>query len=368
MDYSKWDALADSDDEESGDTRPASQSLHDESQERRRAMQRDVDAWLKRQIYKLQKEGDGPPRARGLPPLTSWRRVTPDERSIIAMLVATSHFGDGETNLERHPEMLDLIRHNRWLETDPGSLELLCRVHHQVMRNEKTERPEDGRMREMLLGGINTLAAPSRCSCPGGLLELITQICTPTDEDSREHRRKWQLKEFAKDALFDSLFPDLRRESEPDEADSSADMWILGFLAVLAFMGVAVLAILYFGAEQDAERHRTRRNSTKLVAAVANSTGLTGVVNETLTSVAAAAAAALAAGQGGAGIAATIDVGASVAAATLVVAAAGECAAADAPCRAAVLAAVGEAAPGDIVGISAVASSPSGGDAILAEL
>jgi len=27
-----------------------------------------------------------------------------------------SHFEEGETNLQRHPQLLDLVRQNRWLE------------------------------------------------------------------------------------------------------------------------------------------------------------------------------------------------------------------------------------------------------------
>ena len=32
------------------------------------------------------------------------------------MLMVLSHFEEGGTNLTRHPQLLDLVRHNRWLE------------------------------------------------------------------------------------------------------------------------------------------------------------------------------------------------------------------------------------------------------------
>ena len=32
------------------------------------------------------------------------------------MLMVLSHFEEGETNLQRHPQLLDLVRQNRWLE------------------------------------------------------------------------------------------------------------------------------------------------------------------------------------------------------------------------------------------------------------
>lgn len=326
-DYSKWDKIDVSDDDEVDEEQEwRSRSLHDEGQERRREMQREVDVWMKRQIHKLQKEGEGPPRAKGLPALTPWRRVTNDERSTLAMLVAVSHFEEGETNLERHPAMLDLVRHNRWLEDDPGALELLCRIHHQVMRNEKNEKPEDSHMRNMLLGAINSLAAPAKCDCPGGLLELMTQICTPITEDSREHRRKWQMKEFAKDALFDSLFPDLRQHREADDKnESSADIWILVILAILALLGVVVLVVLYIGAAPASDR-QSRRNATRLAKSLADKAGVTDAVSDAAAAAAAGAAASLA--SAAAGAAATVDVASAVEAAV------GACAAGDETCAA----------------------------------
>ncbi|CAE7253111.1 unnamed protein product [Symbiodinium microadriaticum] len=50
------------------------------------------------------------------------------------MLMVLSHFEEGGTNLTRHPQLLDLVRHNRWLEEDPGAMELLCRVHNYHMK------------------------------------------------------------------------------------------------------------------------------------------------------------------------------------------------------------------------------------------
>jgi len=287
MDYSKWDAVKDSDEEEVDPNEWRSVSLAEEHMEKRRSLQSEIEKWLRRQMAKLPRDGEDRSRPKGLSPLTPYRRIKPEERQTLAMLIAVCHFEDGETNLERHPEMLNLVRHNRWLEEDPGSLELLCRIHHQITRKETGNKggldggsrmnrygndysddedynpsinSYDARMRDMLLGGINTLAAPKRVQCPGGLLELITQICTPTTEEARENRRKWQLKEFAKDALFDSLFPDLRREAEDcEDNESSMDLWILLFLALLAIAGIVVLAVVYSSA---AAPHRRLNNSS----------------------------------------------------------------------------------------------------------
>ena len=35
---------------------------------------------------------------------------------VLSMLMVLSHFEEGETNLQRHPQLLDLVRQNRWLE------------------------------------------------------------------------------------------------------------------------------------------------------------------------------------------------------------------------------------------------------------
>lgn len=38
------------------------------------------------------------------------------------MLMVLSHFEEGETNLQRHPQLLDLVRQNRWLEETKNKL------------------------------------------------------------------------------------------------------------------------------------------------------------------------------------------------------------------------------------------------------
>merc|ERR1711879_274545 len=130
---------------------------------------------------------------------------------------------------------------------------LLCRVHNHAMKDggegggrhaRDYEDPENHRMRSMVLSGINTLAAPKRAKCAAGLLELFTQICTPKTEAARDLRRKWQTKEFAKDALFDSLFPDLRQYADDNGDDGfGSDFWIIVVLGLLAIVGI--IAFIY---------------------------------------------------------------------------------------------------------------------------
>lgn len=295
MNYNKWDKLVDSDEEDVGQQRLASSSQNDDTN-RCKSMQAALDEWLGRQMHVMKKEeqggdsdfsggrsdhdgyshnakgyekggfggssyggyggqrgGDDHFRPSGLrsKPLAPYRSVTKEERKVLAMLIALSEFATGETNLTRHPELLELVRHHRWLEEDPQVLELLCRIHNGAMRRAgkdvgDMEASEDGRMRELLMCGINTLAAPQRAKVSGGILSLISQICTPTDEAARENRRKWQQKEFAKEALFDSLFPDMRASAEEDKgSDTMRELW--GLLALMVLLIVGMGAFIYFG-------------------------------------------------------------------------------------------------------------------------
>lgn len=293
MDYSKWDKVIDSDEEEEKKIRGSStmrESLQREERENRRSLQEQIDEWLKRQMHLLRKEENDPSNrsTAGMrhhasphhmsdtPKVTiPYRKVTNEEREVLAMLIAISEFDEGETNLTRHPELLDLVRHHRWLEEDPGALELMCRIHNAVMRRAGTpgfaESAEDGRMRDRLLCGINSIAAPKRAKCPGGLLDLLTKICTPETEHAKELRKKWQTKEFAKDALFDSLFPDLRSYSDEDKADDSMwEIWLLLSLIVIIIIGV--VAFIYFAGPLSAGTRSTGRG-VKNAAANNNTAG-----------------------------------------------------------------------------------------------
>lgn len=264
MNYSKWDKIADSDEENESKQRKTD-SIEEEKLICRREMQAEIDMWLRRQINRLPRDGETSSRKPTMPeyssatkvPPTPIRQVTKGEREVLAMLIAVSHFEEGQTNLDRHPAMLDLVRHHRWLEEDPGCLELLCRIHNHVMkegdeyggggRGRGNDDPESHRMRNMVLSAINTIAAPKRAKCPGGLLELFTVICTPETEAARELRLKWQRKEFGKDALFDSLFPDLRAYADEKMEDGlGSDFWIIVVLGLLAIVGIVAFILLYY--------------------------------------------------------------------------------------------------------------------------
>jgi hypothetical protein len=271
-DYSKWDKLADSDDEDRGKQEAFSSAYHEEQEEARK-LQEDVDTWLRRSMSKLGRDQDykRPPELREY---VQYRQVTKDERKVLAMLCVLSHFEEGTTNLDRHPQILELCRHHRWMEEDPGSLELLCRIHNNSMKRSGSDNhsrmpddPSESKMRAICMSGINTLAAPKKCDCPGGLLELVTQICTPTTEAGRENRKKWQKKQFAKDALFDSLFPDLKQYKDENLDDGGMkELWIFG--AVILLLLVAALLIL-FGPSWSA----TSTATTTLVPSAAAKTG-----------------------------------------------------------------------------------------------
>lgn len=255
-DYSKWDKLQDSDEEQEINERNAA-SVQNQDAEWFLREQDLVDQWLRKKISMLPKgkgESERPPELTDQTP--TFRKVTKEERKVLAMLIVLSHFEEGTTNLDRHPQMLDLVRHHRWLEEDPGTLELLCQVHNQNMKKSDSsggsgttvkESDDDIRMRAMCLSGINTLAAPRKTGCTGGLLELVTMICTPANDRARDLRKKWQKKDFAKDAIFDNLFPELRKYREEQENSGGKDFnmkefWVIAGVVVLLLL-VALLVL-----------------------------------------------------------------------------------------------------------------------------
>jgi len=247
-DYSKWDSLADSDEERESKQR-AAETLEADESDRQRQDQEEVEQWLRKQVAQLQRTEE-PQRPPELKELMPYRKTTKDERKVLAQLLVVSYFEEGKTNLDRHPQMLELARHHRWLEEDPGTMELLCRVHNQVMKAAGEGAPKgaetasaDARMRNMCLCAINTLAAPKIAKCSGGLLELVTLICTPPTERARELRVKWQKKEFAKDAIFDSLFPDLRQHAEESGDMGMKEIWVC--LAIVALLLIVMLLMFY---------------------------------------------------------------------------------------------------------------------------
>lgn len=317
MNYSKWDNIEDSDDDEPKAGPLVLPPPENEELEHRRNLQEQLDEWLRRQMYQLKKEEDkntGPKHIRNpelyalhedSKKLAPYRKVTKEERKTLAMLIAVSDFAEGQTNLTRHPQLLDLVRHNRWMEEDPGTLELLCRIHNMVMRSSgdksaKKETPYDAEMRNKLLCGINTLAAPKRSKCPGGLLELATLICTPETDSARELRRKWQNKDFAKDAVLDSLFPDLKGMGDGDgSSDSMWEVWALVAILVIIVVGVIFFAVYgvpgNFGGtgRKSAKAAKEAAKAAKVAADAAMAKGaaeISAVVPEVVAKVAAAAA------------------------------------------------------------------------------
>eukprot|EP00928_Gymnodinium_smaydae_P089062 TRINITY_DN73065_c0_g1_i1.p1 TRINITY_DN73065_c0_g1~~TRINITY_DN73065_c0_g1_i1.p1 ORF type:complete len:462 (-),score=126.20 TRINITY_DN73065_c0_g1_i1:83-1375(-) len=328
MDYSKWDNLEDSDEEREKSNKGLQVCRDEEDRERRRGEQAGIDRWLKRQISLLEREeseeakrgpssrsarlgggmreqpssaafagsfgmfgssgfgssvgssdhlGGGYGGEIDRPKLRPYRQVTKEEREVLAMLVAVSDFEEHETNLVRHPQILDLVRQHRWLEQDPGSLELLCRIHNACMKragnkdesqNGPHDNSEDGLMRAKLLCAINTLAAAPQAKVEGGLLDLMTQICTPETAKQKDMRKKWQAKDYGKDALMDSLFPEFRLSKDGDQEETSNwEIWLLVALMVVMIAGIGAL-VWHISSLTGARRGKNATETT--LAAVAN--------------------------------------------------------------------------------------------------
>jgi len=108
--YKKWENIEDSEEEEE-DRRRKLASLHREEQEELRQEQEDVDKWLRRQEAAIRRAADEPQKRLPVPEMRApkenpYRKLTKDERKVLSMLIVVSHFEEGETNLDRHPQML----------------------------------------------------------------------------------------------------------------------------------------------------------------------------------------------------------------------------------------------------------------------
>lgn len=256
-DYRKWDQIADSDDEQENIKQPRDPETLDADIERLREEQAEAERWLRKMLALLIKNDEmSKPGRYDAPELirknvVPYRKASHEELKILAMLLVVSHFEEGGTNLTRHPQMLELVRHNRWLEEDPGTLELLCKVHTSHSMSSKgpdlgsQETSKEQRMRAMCLSAINTLAAPKKAGCSGGLLELFNRICTPSNAQNHDLRVKWQSKEFAKDALFDSMFPDMKGLKDEVKEESWTEICLVVLFILLLFVGTALL--FWFG-------------------------------------------------------------------------------------------------------------------------
>jgi len=272
VNYEKWDKIAESSDEDEEEAvARTKESIHSEEIARRIELKEGIERWLRRQVQRLPRDGeDGAPRSAEKRPPVPIRKLTDEERRTVAMFMAMTFFEEGETNLERHADLINMVRQHRWLEEDPGTLELMCRVHHNAMRqsDKATEGSEDRTMREMLMCAINTIAAPKRCGCAGGLYELCTLICTPSDDKGKECRKKYQKKEYAKDALFDSLFPDLRHFAEDEKDDDSSDFWIFLVMGILAIVAIVAMVLLYNNIPRGPRGRRGAKNVSNITSAI----------------------------------------------------------------------------------------------------
>lgn len=336
LSYSKFDNLSDSEEEEEK-RRRTRESFRREEQEILRADQEAIERWLKRQEENIRRNDEKPRRPNKYEPrkgrefgeelemkqrVLPIRKLTKDERKVVAMLVSVSHFEEGQTNLERHPQILELVRHNRWLEEDPGTLELLCRAHNFSMRigtNMKKGRrgvdsddeirvedtEEESRIRAMIFCGINTLAAPKYAKCEGGVLELMNTICTPETTAARDLRIKWQKKEYAKDAIMRSLFPEFD-EHDPKKMDD--DKWIVWmFILIVVLVVFGIIAVVIYADRHMKPSQETIKSVLGMTGAAINGSNatVTAVANTTATASTTLAAAAAAASGAAATAAAT---------------------------------------------------------------
>lgn len=196
-DYSKWDKLEDSDDEnQQRDSQNRSKTATKTAvvTEEDRELQDSVDRWLRQQILNLPSDlfdsGLAKPSAA--------------DRRTLARFLVVNHFEDNSTNIVRHRDIVDIMRHAIWLE-DVSALQFLCCLHRLASQ---LWDPHDYSVRMMLYSAINTLAAPKLgIEPPGHILDLFAVISDPETPQQWALRERYQKKEFAKTAIKEAGKP-----------------------------------------------------------------------------------------------------------------------------------------------------------------
>mmetsp|Transcript_102049 Transcript_102049/g.304527 ORF Transcript_102049/g.304527 Transcript_102049/m.304527 type:complete len:292 (-) Transcript_102049:46-921(-) len=272
--YSKWDKLEVSDDEEEKQTKERQQRLSAQAEEMEKYVEvRDeVERWLKRHLTRMRRELGADPscpelHASGISP----RFPSDEERRALAMFIAVVHHEKLKDNLSRHHDIMNIARQNRWIEEDPGTLELLCRLHRGLLQvnkdGERSISSDDQKMEDKLISAINILAAPPLAGCPDGygkIFELFAMIGDPKSEKAWDVKAKYMKKEYAGDALFNSMMPSEARLSGGGNDKEDYDMptppwkgllmscfWI-GILVVLIYLFMRTLSAMLYPAAVDA--------------------------------------------------------------------------------------------------------------------
>jgi len=256
-DYSKWDKIADSSDEEDS-KRKAQQrekrAAREEELEKHGQERDKIDRWLKGHLTRMRRELGADPTVPELVKGVKPRWLSDEERKTMAMFIAVVHHDKYDINIARHHDIINIARQNRWLEEDPGTLELLCRVQRGFLKgtgNEKSISMEDQSMEDMLISAINTLSAPVLAGCAGGyggIYELFALIGDPKSEHAWDVRAKFMKKEYAADALFNSLLPSEGRPGLSTSSREEYDMpsqgpgWALICFVIILFVSIAYIA------------------------------------------------------------------------------------------------------------------------------
>uniref|UniRef100_A0A7S1PK49 Uncharacterized protein n=1 Tax=Alexandrium catenella TaxID=2925 RepID=A0A7S1PK49_ALECA len=258
--YSKWDKLEVSDDEE--DKRQESEkqqrlAAHAEEMGKFVEVRDQVETWLKRHLTRMRRELGADPTC---PELTAHgtpiRFPSDEERKTLAMFIAVVHHEKLKDNLVRHHDIMNIARQNRWIEEDPGTLELLCRLHRSLIKadsiGQKSTTMEDQKMEDMVISAINILAAPPLCGCKEGygkVFELFALIGDPKTDEAWDMKAKYMKKEFAGDALFNSMMPPEARLSGGSDFKDAYDMpngpWT-GVISVLLWILLCVFIYLLY--------------------------------------------------------------------------------------------------------------------------
>lgn len=220
VDYSKWDKLDDGSDEEGdGGKGPAGGVVEEE---RRSKLRQELAELLA--AAGVDKEG--------APALPEVAALDAEGRAgVLAAFAARAARDPGtDHNLERHCDVLELVRQHRWLlrEGRDCAAALYGRLFYDF------DKGTFARRRELLLEVTNTLEACSSMPTP---VEFFEAVCMPRSAASRSMREKYEQMGYARDAIC-------RRKPVPEPDDGG--WWWAALLALCALLCVAAAAALYW--------------------------------------------------------------------------------------------------------------------------
>jgi hypothetical protein len=225
LDYSRFEAIVDSDDEP---VRAADEDVEERKELFPDGFDRKLGESLQKAIADArlpppEKDEDSHSFARASGARDTLVKLTADERKILVKFVEVQH-REG-TNVTRHDQIIHFLQAHPWL-LEQKALDGAAAASHKEYGDAKTHLA--------WLQALNTLNA---CA-PAGPVMFFGDVCTPTTEEARDKRMKYEQSWFAKKYIVERIMGPVP-EMPDDPLDNVSWYSILGLL-------VALIAIMVY--------------------------------------------------------------------------------------------------------------------------